>query len=119
MTRQHTIPSEWIAAAGLKDFKSAASAFRCDLPHQLMAISAIGLPMRAEGVTLDANGFNRERMLKILSGIRANDPLPPIDVEIADPGQRPYRLRGGFHRFYASMTCGFTHIPVDVVPRLW
>jgi hypothetical protein len=119
MTRQHTIPPEWIAAAGLKDFVPAASAFRCDLPHQLMAISIIEPPMRNEGVTLDANGFNRERMLTILNGIRANDALPPIDVETADPSQRPYRLRGGFHRFYASMACGFTHIPVDVVPRLW
>jgi hypothetical protein len=115
----HTIPPEWIAIAGLKDFKPAASAFRCDLPHQLMAISDIERPMRAEGVTLDANGFNRERMMKILNGILANDALPPIDVEIADPGQRPYRLRSGFHRFYASFTCGFTHVPVDIVPRLW
>jgi hypothetical protein len=44
--------------------------------------------------------------------------MPPIEVEKADPGQRPYRLRAGFHRFYASFTVGFSHVPAEIVERL-
>jgi hypothetical protein len=114
----HTIPSEWIAEAGMQDFKAFASAFRCDMDHTLMALADIEPPLRNEGVILDANGFRHDRMVRILAGLRVGDALPPIDVEIADPGQLPYRLRDGVHRYYASRTFGFTHIPVDIVPRL-
>jgi hypothetical protein len=84
----------------------------------MMAIGDIEPPMRNEGVTLDANGFGRDRMLSILAGIRDGDALPPIDIETADPGQRPFRLRGGFHRFFAAVDLGFSHIPADIVERL-
>jgi hypothetical protein len=87
-------------------------------PPPLIAMAHIGPPKRNEGVILDANGFGRDRMIKILAGIRDGDALPPIDVEKADPGQRPYRLRGGFHRFYDSFDLGFSHIPADIVERL-
>jgi hypothetical protein len=118
MSGIHSIPADWIADAGLQNFAPTKSAFRCDMPHRLIAIADIEPPMRSPGVILDANGFRRDRMMRILEGIRADDAIPPIDVEISDPGQRPFRLRGGFHRFYASLTCGFWEIPVDVVPRL-
>lgn len=87
----HTVPAEWIGLAGLQGFKPATSAFRCDVLHELMAIADIERPKRKDGYTLDANGFRRERMMRVLTGIRAGDALPPIEVEISDPGQRPYR----------------------------
>jgi hypothetical protein len=114
----HTIPSEWIAEAQMQDFKASTPAFRCDMAHTLIALSDIEPPLRNEGVILDANGFRHNRMVRILVGLRVGDALPPIDVEIADLGRLPYRLRGGVHRYYASRTFGFTHIPVDIVPRL-
>lgn len=79
-------------------------------------IADIEPPLRT--VPLDANGFVHDRMVRILVGLRVGDALPPIFVEVADPGQRPYRLRCGVHRYYASRIFGFTHIPVDIVPRL-
>jgi hypothetical protein len=116
---KHRVPSEWIAEAGLHGFVPVTLGFHCEVPHVLMPLADIEPPMRNEGVTLDANGFGRERMMRILHGILASDRLPPIDVETADPPQRPYRLRSGFHRFYASCACGFSHIPVDIVPRIY
>jgi hypothetical protein len=116
--RVHEIPSVWIAESGLQKFKPSRSAFRCDLPHILIALSEIEMPMRLPHATLDANGFSRERMMRILAGIRNDDAMPPIEVEKADPGQRPYRLRAGFHRFYASFTVGFSHVPAEIVERL-
>jgi hypothetical protein len=114
----HEIPPEWIEAVGVVAFQPTAQSYRCDVPHTLMALTDIDLPRRNEGVTLDANGFGRARMVRILEGIRDDEALPPIYVEPADPGQRRYRLRAGFHRFYASLSCGFSHIPVDIVERL-
>lgn len=76
------------------------------------------MPKRLEHVTKDANGFEHKRMMDILFGIKKDESLPPIEIEIADPGQRKYRLRDGFHRFYASFDLKFTHIPCDEVPRL-
>jgi hypothetical protein len=114
----HRIPPDWIIEAGLQDFKPARKGFRCDQEHELVALADIEPPKRNLGVTLDQNGFGRDRMMKILLGIRDNNSIPPIDIERADPGQRQFRLRAGFHRYYASVATGFTHVPAQLVPRL-
>jgi hypothetical protein len=67
---------------------------------------------------LDANGFRHDRMLRLLIGIRDDVSLTAILVEPADPGQRPYRVRGGVHRYHASLTLSFSHVPGEVVERL-
>jgi hypothetical protein len=114
----HQVPSEWLAKAGLRTFKPSRPSFRCETNHVLIALSEIEQPMRNASVTLDANGFGRDRMMNILTGIREDHCLPPIDVEKADPGQRPYRVRAGFHRYYASLAAGFSHVPAQIVDRL-
>jgi hypothetical protein len=111
------VPAEWIAQAGLIGFIPERSAFRCDDAHVLIKLADIEPPMRNAGVTLDANGFGRDRMMNILEGIRDNASIPPIFVEESDPGQRPYRVRGGVHRYWASVATGFTHVPCDILER--
>jgi hypothetical protein len=110
------IPAEWLAEAGMQSFTPGRSSFLCDQPHVLIPLADIEQPVRI--VPLDANGFARDRLLRILVGIRDDHFIPPIDVEIADPGQRPYRLRGGVHRYCASLGLGFSHVPADIVERL-
>ena len=107
------IPAEWLAEARLQNFIPVRSGFRCQAPHVLISLSDIEKPMRS--IPLDVNGFRRDRMMRILVGIRENDFIPPIVVErAADPNEQPsYRLRCGVHRFYASLTLGFTHIPAE------
>jgi hypothetical protein len=112
------IPHEWIAAAGLTDFKPDRSSFRCDEPHVLMRLTDIEPPLRNAGVTLDANGFRRDRMMRILEGIRDGASIPPIYVEVSDPGQRPYRVRDGVHRYWASHALGFSCVPAEILERL-
>jgi hypothetical protein len=114
----HQIPAEWLATAGLQGFKPSQASYRCEEPHELIAVADIEMPARNAGVTLDANGFGRDRMMKILLGIRQDDSIPPIQIEVADPGQRPYRLRAGFHRYYASLATGFLYVPTELVDRL-
>jgi hypothetical protein len=82
----------------------------------LVALAAIEPILRNEGVTLDANGFRRDRMMKILHGIRLGESIPPIEVEVTDGQRGMYRLRDGFHRYYASLYLGFEAVPADIVP---
>jgi hypothetical protein len=62
--------------------------FRCTAPHVLIALADIERVVRT--VALDANGFCRKRMMRILVGIRDDDAIPPIYIEKAHPDQRPY-----------------------------
>jgi ParB-like chromosome segregation protein Spo0J len=113
------IPDEWITEAGVQNFRPAPSqrGFRCDAQHELIALSDIEVPLRFDGYPLDANGFDHTRMVRLLAGIRDGVALPPINVELGDPGQRKYRVRCGVHRYHASQTLGFSHVPAEVVPR--
>jgi hypothetical protein len=112
------IPVEWLAEADVQDFRPTLRGFRCDATHELIALADIEVPIRDRGYPLDANGFDHKRMVKILTGIREGVALPPIDIEFADPGQRKYRPRGGVHRYHASLTLGFSHVPAEIVDRL-
>ena len=60
-------------------------------------------------------GSARRRVIDILSGFRADAPLPPIQLDRLPPGS-PYQFRiyNGAHRFYCSMAVGFTRIPAVV-----
>jgi hypothetical protein len=111
------IPPEWLTEAGLQNFVAIQPSFRCTAPHVLIALADIERVVRT--VALDANGFCRKRMMRILVGIRDDDAIPPIYVEKADPDQRPYRLREGVHRLYASITLGFSHAPAEIIERLY
>ncbi|MEH2485759.1 hypothetical protein [Bradyrhizobium sp. AZCC 2230] len=92
-------------------------AYRCEQDHILVELTAIEPPRRNPGFALDENGFRRDRMLRVLVGIREDHSIPPIEIEDGD-APYAYRLRDGVHRFYASIACGFSHLPCDVVPRL-
>jgi hypothetical protein len=118
MPESMVIPPAWIAEAGVKDFRPTQRVYRSDDPHECIALSDIEVPLRNSGYPLDANGFHHDRMVSMLSGIRDDVSLPAIEVELADPGQRRYRVRGGVHRYHASLTLGFSHVPAEIVERL-
>ena len=113
------IPLEWLVEACVRDFQTRKRRnFRCDEEHVCIALADIEVPMRNPGFALDANGFRRDRMLRILVGIRDGHSIPPICIEQADPGQRPYRVRCGVHRYHASLMLGFSHVPAVIVERI-
>jgi hypothetical protein len=119
MPESMVIPTAWMAEAGVQDFKPTRRAFRCDDRHECIALVDIEAPLRKSGYALDANGFRHNRMMRLLIGIRDNVSLPAIYIEQADPGQRTYRVREGVHRYHASLALGFSHIPVEIVERLY
>ena len=119
MRQSMIIPAEWMAEAGVQNFQPPATqhGFRCDTTHELIALVDIEVPLRDAGYPLDANGFDHKRMVSILTGIREGASLPPIYIELANPGQRKYRVRCGVHRYHASRTLGFTQVPAEIVER--
>jgi hypothetical protein len=102
-----------------KTSSQRVAAFRCDDPHECIALVDIEVPLRKSGYALDANGFRHDRMMRLLIGIRDNVSLPAIYIEQADPSQRAYRVREGVHRYHASLALGFSQIPVEIVERLY
>ena len=113
----HDIPLEWIFEAGLQHFRPSTRGYRCDAEHEMIAISDIEPCQRLENVTLDANGFDRKRMMRILLGVRDGEQIPPIMIWPAESGPWRFELRDGFHRFYAARTLHFSHIPTDIIER--
>jgi hypothetical protein len=116
MPQSMVIPPEWIAEAGVQNFRSALRGFRCDAEHELIALAEIEVPLRQSGFPLDANGFSHDRMVSILTGIRDNKPISPISVERVR-GARPYRVYEGMHRYHASLALGFSWVPAKIVER--
>jgi hypothetical protein len=111
------IPTEWLTEAGLQNFKPPRSAILCAVPHQLIALAEIEPFVRS--IPIDANGFRRSKMLPVLEMIRDDRPCDkPIEV-VRQAGQWPYRVHDGVHRYYASRTLGFTHVPAEIIDLIF
>jgi hypothetical protein len=113
-----TIPDAWLAEAAVHNFQPTRRAYRCDDPHECIALADVEVPLRRSGHSLDANGFRHDRMVSLLTGIRDSVSLPAIYIERADPGQRTYRVRNGVHRYHASLALGFSHVPAEIIDRI-
>lgn len=113
MTITMEIPAEWLAEVGLQNFKPARSAIRCAVPHELIAIAEIEPFVRL--IPIDANGFRRSKMMPVLEMIRDDRPCKEPTYVARQAGPWPYFLRDGVHRYYASRTLGFTHVPAEVI----
>ena len=118
------IPDEWWEEAGMVGFIPASVSYSAmlppypfdadlpDLPSSLVALADIK-PLirdlkRVPGAPLFAS---KERLVRILQGIRENVELPPVHVtDEAEAGGYRYNLHSGLHRFYACAAVKFTHI---------
>jgi hypothetical protein len=65
---------------------------------------------------LSEYGFAEQRMIDILRALREKTALPPIEVNQQSLSPHCYNLYHGFHRYYASIAAGFSHLPITVVP---
>jgi hypothetical protein len=61
------MPPEWLAEAGLQDFVAKQRSYRCTAPRVLIPLNQIEKVVRSR--PLDANGFRREGMMRVLAGI--------------------------------------------------
>lgn len=79
---------------------------------RLVALTEVEPPERLGDVVR----FRPDRTRHILVGMACGDPLPPVRVVEMPVDSYNYRVRDGFHRFYLSIVCGFTHLPIAVDP---
>jgi hypothetical protein len=95
------LPDEWLAAAGVTGVAAPRSAYRAAAPDNpsppsmLLPLTCIWLQARADSVP----DFRRERMMRVLDGIRLDQALPPFEVEAEVSGQVSHRLYNGRHDF--------------------
>ena len=104
------IPDTWLAESGLNEMTLAGDCFVSDAA-QVLDIHLISSPVRSPGV----RWFHRDSMLPILTAFSSHQGLPPIKIDSPPQGPLPYRVRDGFHRYYASVAVGFRKIPVRIV----
>lgn len=115
---QVKIPDDWLVEAGLIGFKPDQEMYRVKGEATAIPLTDIIPPQREPGHMKDAYGFDRARLVSILRGIVAGDAIQAVEVMplagAAEPeaaGPYRYRVYDGFHRFYASVAAGFTHLP--------
>jgi len=107
------IPDEWLAEAGMTGFRPSAPAYRStDAGARAIPLRDIEPPFRYPESPLDFRGFDRARMVRILSGFVDGDDIEPVPLMVLPQPEylrAPfcYRVRNGFHRFYASVAAGF------------
>jgi hypothetical protein len=111
------IPDAWLAEAGIQGFAPSAPAFRSSADAVLIPLAQIEPPVRFAAYPKDWRGFSRERMVRILKWFVTGaeiEAVPLLRVSSADeitPPQFQYRVRDGYHRFYASVAGGFERLP--------
>lgn len=110
------IPDEWWAAAGAAGFVPARLAYRVPDRVQALAVPLIEIepPRRAPGIL----GLHRGQLVSVLRAMVADEPLPPVPVEILRPEPPHYMPRDGFHRYHAAVALGFTHLSAVEVQTL-
>ena len=110
------IPDDWWNDAGMAGFRPSARSYAfqetSSWPLLVVPLSDVNPPTRSPGV----RWFCQRRMERILRGFVAGDLIPPITVHEPPGAAIRYAVRGGFHRFYASVAAGFECLPVEVKP---
>ena len=114
------IPNEWWEQAGMREFSPVDAAYRSTSDATLMRLREIEPPFRFPECPLDFRGFGRDRMIRVLAGFVAGNEIEPVPVldlfrrDLSVAGPFRYRVRDGFHRFYASVAAGFKCLPVVI-----
>jgi hypothetical protein len=113
------IPDAWIAEAGMDRFTPTASAYRSNAEAVLVRLVEIEPPHRVPECIKDARGFDHARLVSVLRGIALGEQIEAVPLcalpDNFPPAPYRYRVRDGFHRFYASIAAGFEYLPGKIV----
>jgi hypothetical protein len=114
------IPDDWLADAGAVGFAPTMSAYRSSSDAVLVPLVDIEPPYRVSAVVKDWHGFDRPRFISVLKGIVTGakiEPVPLLELPVFEfaPNTYRFRVRNGFHRFYASIVAGFECLAAVVV----
>jgi hypothetical protein len=112
------LPDDWWTEAGMPDFARKTDAYRSTAGALLVLLSDIEPIARAP--EKDWRGFERPRLIRILTRIATDSEIDPVPVDrlssINDWSISPYkyRIRDGYHRYYGSIAAGFRYLPATV-----
>ena len=114
------IPDVWLDEAGAVGFVPTTMAYRSMPEAILVPITAIEPPYRVPTVPKDWRGFDRSRFVSVLTGIVTAaeiEPIPLLELPVFEmaPNTYRFRVRNGFHRFYASVVAGFECLSAVIV----
>lgn len=110
------IPDEWLDEAGFNGFTPNTAAFNSFEDAVIIPLTDIEPVARFKTVAKDGAGFDQQRLVDVLRGIVAGSSIDPVLVSAIpewDLAPSPYRfrVRDGYHRFYASIAAGFVGLP--------
>ena len=109
------IPDEWWHFAEMDAFtlRGRFYPYRASASHQEIAavpIAEIEPPARNSGVP----PFKKYKMVPVLFGFCSPEcALPPVQIEpLAGSDMYRFKVRDGYHRYYASVAVGYPLLPV-------
>lgn len=111
------IPDDWWTEAGMSGFAPASASYLSSDPAaQIIRLREIEPPSRLPEHSKDFHGFDRRRLMRILSGFVAGAAIAPVSLLALpalefQPAHFRYRPCDGFHRFHASVAAGFGSLP--------
>jgi hypothetical protein len=114
------IPDDWLTEAGAVGFMPTTTAYRSSSDAVLVPLVAIEPPYRVMTVAKDWCGFDRSRFISVLKGIVTAaeiEPVPLLELPVFEFASTTYRfrVRNGFHRFYASIVARFECLAAIIV----
>jgi hypothetical protein len=117
---EFVIPDDWLTEAGMTGFAATTRAYRSSSNAVLVPLTVIEPPCRVLSIAKDHCGFDHARFVSVLKGIVTAaeiEPVPLLELPTYEfgPNTYRYRVRDGFHRFYASIVAGFECLPAVVV----
>jgi hypothetical protein len=113
------IPDDWLAEVGAVGFVPITPAY-CSTPNAVpISLTEIEPPRRVSTFPKDWNGFDRSRFVSVLKGIVAAaeiEPVPLLELPVYEfaPNTYRFRVRDGYHRFYASIVAEFDCLPAVI-----
>lgn len=112
------IPDEWLGDISFPVSLPASGSFRSFPTAKIILLAEIEPPLRYRTHPKDWNGFEKARLVSLLKAMATGVELPPVpiaELPVFDFPQSPYRfrVRDGYHRFYASLAAGFSSLPVS------
>lgn len=105
--------------AGMDDFARTAPAYRSTPAAVMVPLREIEPPYRTRETRKDWQGFDYARLISVLKGIATGAEIEPVPLLTLPASYFPaapygYRVRDGFHRFYASIAAGFDYLPAVI-----
>jgi hypothetical protein len=112
---EYDIPRDWLEAAGVLNYSPSTAAYNFTpvpgaIDTLLVTIDVVKPPSR----NIYHYGLDMVRMIRVLSGFRMNQPIPAVSVVRGTTGYF-LDVHDGFHRYVASVYCGFSQLPVSIV----